>query len=140
MYYIFSFLLSLLYIGYYIVTQFLLKHFTIGEIILNSYFVTFIFVLIFFNKDLTNSIKNIKNNINYKYLAFLLIGIILVITNFLSVSACKSEYNFGLIDSMASSLYLPIVTFISFYYFKTKVTKKNMLGVLFACISIYLLS
>ena len=136
MYYIFSLFLSLLYIGYYIITKFLLKHFTIGEIILNSYFVTFILVLIFFNKDLTNSIKNI----NYKYLVFLLIGIILVTTNFLSVSACKSEYNFGLIDSMASSLYLPIVTFISFYYFKTKVTKKNMLGVFFACISIYLLS
>jgi len=129
-------ILSLLYIAYYIFIKILLNYFDIQEIIVNLYLLTGIIVLIFFKNDLFTSIKKI--NFNYFYL--ILLAFVLVITNTFIIIACDTNINFGIIDSLASSIYLPVVALISFYFFNAQISYINFMGVVVVAIGAFLIN
>ena len=129
-------ILSLLYIAYYIFIKILLNYFDIQEIIVNLYLLTGIIVLIFFKNDLFTSIKKI--NFNYFYL--ILLAFVLVITNIFAIIACDTNINFGIIDSLASSIYLPVVALISFYFFNAQISYVNFMGVVVVAIGAFLIN
>ena len=150
MYYIYSLLLAVFYLGYYVIIKNLLQHFNVKEIIFGSYIFTFFLVMILFYKDIINFfnkisklVTNQKNDlINFNLvniIGILLLAIVMVSSNYIGVLACSTNYNFGNIDALASSIYLPIVAIISYYIYNNPITIKNAIGILFACISIFLL-
>ena len=141
MYYIYSLLLALLYIGYYIIVKYLLAYFTIKEVIFLAYSLSFLFVLIFFNSEIINLVNKVKlNKENFiKYSPILLFPILMIITNYIGVSACSTNFNYGKIDSLAMSIYLPSVAILSFYIYNNSLSIKNVIGIILTCISIFLL-
>jgi len=129
-------ILSATYVGYYIVVKLLLKYFTLKEIIVHAYLISAIIVLIFFKNDLLTSIKKI--NINYFYL--ILLAIIMVLSNAYGIIGCDSNINFGVIDSLSNSIYLPLVALISFYFFNAKISYINFTGIVIVAIGAYLVN
>lgn len=135
LYYLVS-ILSLLYLAYYIFIKVLLNYFNLQEIIVHLYLLTGIIVLIFFKNDLYTSIKKI----NFNYIYLILLAFVLVITNIFAIIACDSNINFGIIDSLASSIYLPIVALISFYFFNAQINYINFIGVIVVAIGAFLIN
>ena len=130
------FLITLTYIGYYVVSKIALRHYTEKTIIVNVYLICAIIVFFLYNKELHISISNI--NINYLWI--ILLAIIVITTNICLLYACNTKYNFGSVDGMAIALYLPIVSIISYYYFKNSVTPINFLGIILVGIGGYLIN
>tara|TARA_Y100000389_G_scaffold96199_1_gene92880 strand:+ start:261 stop:557 length:297 start_codon:yes stop_codon:yes gene_type:complete len=87
-----------------------------------------------YNKELHIS------NINIKYLWIILLAIIVITTYICLLYACNTKYNFGSVDGMAIAVYLPIVSIISYYYFKNSVTPINFLGIILVGIGGYLIN
>ena len=123
-------ILATLYTSYFIVIKHLLKKFTLKEILVNAYIISAFIVLILFKNELFTSIK--KFNLNYIFL--LLLALIMVLCNSFEIIAVNSNINIGIIESLATSIYLPIVALISFYFYKTKLSVLNLFGIILIAI------
>ena len=58
----------------------------------------------------------------------------------LAIFACDNNINFGLISGLANAIYLPLVTLISFYFFKLNINYINILGVILIGIGSYFIN
>ena len=123
-------ILAILYILYYIVAKYLLNTFTLKEIIVNAYLLTGLFVLIFLKNDLFTSIKKM----NFNYILFIILATSMVLCNCFEIIAVNSNINIGIIESLANAIYLPLVAIISFYFFNTKLSKLNLIGIILIAI------
>ena len=123
-------ILAILYLSYFIIIKFLLNTFTLKEIIVNAYLLTGLFVLIFLKNDLFTSIKKM----NFNYILFIILATSMVLCNCFEIIAVNSNINIGIIESLANAIYLPLVAIISFYFFNTKLSKLNLIGIILIAI------
>ena len=129
-------ILALTYVLYYVVIKFLLKIFTLQEILVNVYILSALMVLIVFNKELYTSAKKFDK----QYLLLVFLAVIMVTSNGFGILGCSTKINFGVIDSLASAIYLIAVALISYYYFNDDLTVTNFIGILFIAFGAYLLT
>lgn len=123
-------ILAILYILYYIVAKHLLNTFNLKEIIVTYYLASAIIVLFFLKDDLVTSIKKI----NYKFIFLIILAIIGVVCTCFEIIAVDSKINIGIIESLANAIYLPAIALISFYFYKTNISKMNLIGIIFIAI------
>ena len=123
-------ILGSLYILHYITTKYLLKTYNLKEIIVNYYLISAIFVFIFFKNDFITSIKKI----DYKFLILIVLSIISISCVSFEIIAINSNINIGIIESLANAIYLPLIAIISFYFYKTKLSKINLIGIILIAI------
>lgn len=128
--------LAITYLLYYVINKLLLTKYTFKEILVNAYLVSAVIVFIIYRKDLDNSIIKF----DYKYLLIIFLSIIMLSSSALAIFACNNNINFGIISSLANAIYLPLVTFIAFYFFKLNVNYINMLGIILIGIGSYLIN
>lgn len=119
-------ILAILYILYYIVIKQLLNTFTLKEIVVTYYFISAFIVLFFLKDDFVSSVKKI----NYKFIFFIILACIGLTGSCFEIIAVNSNINIGIIESLANAIYLPIIAIISFYFYKTKLSKLNLFGIL----------
>ena len=130
---ILSIILSIGYTAYYIFMKLALKTIPKNEIIVNAYVFAAIIVLLIFSKTFVRSIQKY----NYNYIYVFLLACTMVFCNFFVTIACKSDINFGKIESLATVIYLPIVSLISYYIYNGSLTKKNIFGIMLVSIGSY---
>lgn len=123
-------ILGFLYILHYITTKYLLNIFNLKEIIVNYYLISAVFVLFFLKNDFITSTKKF----NYKFIFLIILSIISISCISFEIIAINSNINIGIIESLANAIYLPLVALISFYFFKTKLSKINLVGIIFIAI------
>ena len=131
-----AFGLTITYVLYYVVIKLLLIKYTLKEILVNAYLLSALFVLVIFKNDLQSSLIKFDS----KYLLLIILSIIMISGNGLGIYACNSNINFGLIDGLATAFYLPTVTLIAFYFFKSKINFINILGVLLVGVGAYFIN
>ena len=123
-------ILALLYILYYIVAKYLLNIFSLREIIVTYYILSAFIVLFFFKDDLLSCVKKI----NYQFIFFIILASIGVTCTSFEIIAVNSKINIGIIESLANAIYLPAIALISFYFYKAKLSKFNLLGIILIAI------
>ena len=74
---------------------------------------------------------------NISYLLLLLIGFCLFFQNYLLLIGTKLPINFGIIDGLAISIYLPLMTLALYCCFGEKLSLRKMFGILLACLAGY---
>lgn len=134
--YLLIIILALTYILYYIFNKLLLHHYNVKEIVVNTGILSAIILFIIFNKDLYTSIK--KNNINYIYL--ILLAITLVLGNIILTYSCSENINFGIVEGIAMGIYVPIISIISYYFYKNNMSIENFIGIVLIGIGVILTS
>ena len=138
-YYFLILIIALCYLFYYIVIKNLLLDLSLKDTLINLFIYCALIILIIYNKYTLTSIK--KTLINSKQLLLiLLLAIIIVITNYFLIYACNYPMNFGKIDAFASAIYLPLVTLVAYLIYNQTINNRDILGIFFACLSIYFLS
>ena len=75
---------------------------------------------IFFRNDLISSVKKFY----IKFLLLIFLAVIMILSGGMGILACKSNINFGLIEGLAIAIYLPIVTMIAVYFFKSEISRR----------------
>ena len=128
--------LTTTYVLYYVVIKLLLNKYTSKEILANVYLLAAIIVLIIFRNDFKSSITKFDSG----YLLLIFLAVIIISSNGLGIFACNSNINFGLIDGLATAFYLPIVTLIAFYFFKSDINLINIFGILLVGIGAYFIN
>tara|TARA_B100001093_G_scaffold508498_1_gene570832 strand:+ start:6025 stop:6447 length:423 start_codon:yes stop_codon:yes gene_type:complete len=123
-------ILAILYILYYIVAKYLLNVFTLKEIIVTYYIISAFIVLIFLKDDLVSSVKKI----NYKFIFLIILASIGVACTCFEIIAVDSKINIGIIESLANAIYLPLIALIGFYFYKAKLSKLNLIGIILIAI------
>ena len=123
-------ILAILYILYYIVTKYLLNIFNLKEIIVTSHIISAFIVLFFLKDDLVSSVKKI----NYKFILLIILACIGIACTSFEIIAVDSNINIGIIESLANAIYLPTIALISFYFYKNKLSKINLIGIILIAI------
>ena len=123
-------ILAILYILYYIVTKYLLNIFNLKEIIVTSHIISAFIVLFFLKDDLVSSVKKI----NYKFIFIIILACIGIACTSFEIIAVNSKINIGIIESLANAIYLPLIALISFYFYNTKLSKVNLIGIILIAI------
>ena len=123
-------ILATLYILYYIVAKYLLNIFTLKEIIVTYYIISAFIVLICLKDDLVSSVKKI----NYKFIFLIILACIGIACTSFEIIAVDSKINIGIIESLAFAIYLPAIALISFYFYNTKLSKLNLIGIILIAI------
>lgn len=132
--YIISIYLSFVY-TLYIVFSKILSNFSFSPkiIFVNAIIIAAIISIVIYPKYI------IKPSFKKEYLLILIIGIIIVLHNYLLQLGTQNEINMGLIDACAISIYLPLLTFIMYFFFKEKLSIKKIMGIVLVSISLYLI-
>lgn len=93
-------------------------------------FLAFIFLLRHINNGCTHykSITDIKNTPKIIFVFLVIMALCVIISNKLLVNGMSTGINAGYIGSI-SNLYIIFVTIISSYLFNTKVSNKNIMGI-----------
>ena len=128
--------LSFGYILQYVLTKLLLKTFTLREILINAYMFSTIFLLFFLKDDLFSSIKKI----DFKYCILIFLAFISIFVSGFELIATGSNINIALIESMANSIYLPVVAIISYLIFNNTISYYNFFGILLIAIGFYFIN
>ena len=113
--YIIGLLLSLSYIIFYVILQTLSDIFEIKDILISAYILAGIIMILFVNKEIKSLIKKYNT---YNIFLILILVLSMIFSNFLLTFVCNSYINFGLVESISMSIYLPSAALISYFYYK----------------------
>ena len=94
-------------------------------------------MILFVNKEIISLIKKYNS---YNIFLILMLVLSMIFSNFLLTYVCNSYINFGLVESISMSIYLPSVALISYFYYKKKLSYKQFIGILFIGLGAVLLS
>ena len=124
--------LSITYTLYILLSQYLNKNFDINarKICVNGLIISAILCIIIYPNDI------ITPTFDNKYLLLILIGFCLFFQNYLLQIGTESKHNMGMIEGLAVSLYLLLITFL---LFQEKLNIKKKIGIVFVSIAAYLL-
>ena len=133
--YLISVCLSLIYTFYIIFSQILSNYFFLNpqKIFVNVILVASLICLLLYPKNI------IVPSFSSQYIFIVIIGIIIFLQNYLLQLGTKSKINMGLIDSFAISIYLPLITIIMYIFFKEKINKKKIIGIILISVAVYLI-
>jgi|TARA_B100000424_G_scaffold259042_1_gene241551 drug/metabolite transporter (DMT)-like permease len=73
----------------------------------------------------------------FSYMLICLIGLCLFFQNYLLILGTKLPINFGIIDTLAICIYLPVVSIMLYVLFGEHISIRKIIGIIFACISGY---
>ena len=138
LFYILTSLLGITYVGYYLTIKILLSYgFTLQELLLQAYILTFIFAVILFRNEFSSIGKKI-GTIDYKYFILIILLAIFIISNDgLCIYASNSGINYGKIEAFADSIYLPLVTLISAFFFYDAIKPIEYIGICLVAIGAF---
>ena len=132
--YLISIYLAFVYTLYVVFSQILSNlSFSPKIIFINSIIVSAILSILIYPKYI------IKPSFKKEYILIFIIGIIIVLQNYLLQLGTQNEVNMGLIDAFAISIYLPLLTFILCLFFKATLSIKKISGILLISIAVYLI-
>lgn len=128
-----SILLALVYTLYIIFSQYL---YSISDISVKKAFVNVILIaafccLVVFPREV------MIPQWNTSYILLILIGLCLFFQNYLLLIGTKLPVNFGIIDGLAISIYLPLMTFALYCCFGETLNLRKIFGILLACLAGY---
>jgi drug/metabolite transporter (DMT)-like permease len=81
----------------------------------------------------------IKPSFTKEYIIIFIIGILIVLQNYLLQLGTFNKINIALIDSFAIAIYLILLTLIMCFFFKEKLSAKKITGILLVSVSVYLI-
>ena len=128
-----SILLALVYTLYIVFSQYLysITDISVKKVFVNIILIAAICCLIAFPHEVMIPQWNIS------YLLLLLIGFCLFFQNYLLLIGTKLPVNFGIIDGLAISIYLPLMTLALYCCFGEILSLRKMFGILLACLAGY---
>ena len=128
-----SILLALVYTLYIVFSQYLysITDISVKKVFVNIILIAAICCLIAFPREVMIPQWNIS------YLLLLLIGFCLFFQNYLLLIGTKLPVNFGIIDGLAISIYLPLMTLALYCCFGETLSLRKMFGILLACLAGY---
>jgi drug/metabolite transporter (DMT)-like permease len=128
-----SILLALVYTLYIVFSQYLysITDISVKKVFVNIILIAAICCLIAFPREVMIPQWNIS------YLLLLLIGFCLFFQNYLLLIGTKLPVNFGIIDGLAISIYLPLMTLALYCCFGEILSLRKMFGILLACLAGY---
>ena len=127
-----SILLSITYIVYIIVSEYLDNYYNIDPltILVNTLIVATLCCLIFYP-------NKVYFSFDFKYLLIFIIGLSLFFQNYFLQYGISMKFNMGLIDGLAIAIYLPLLTILLHILFKEKITLKKFIGIFFVSFGSY---
>ena len=118
-----SFLLAMNYTSFVILSKIINKgSLTVMEVACNYLAIAGLIVVLFFRKHL-------RCKFDYNQLLLFLMALVALSHEYLIQYGNDLLTNFGVIDSLAISVYIPITTVILFVLFKEKISIKKMIGI-----------
>tara|TARA_Y100000816_G_C26015544_1_gene531083 strand:- start:47 stop:463 length:417 start_codon:yes stop_codon:yes gene_type:complete len=128
-----SVLLALIYTLYVVLSQYLYTatNISVKKVFVNVILIAAICSLIAFPREV------IIPQWNTTYLYLILIGVCLFFQNYLLLIGTKLPLNFGIIDGLAISIYLPLMTLALYCFFGEVLSLRKMFGILLACLAGY---
>ena len=128
-----SLLLSINYTSFVILSKIINKgNMSVMAVAANYIVIAAIFVLLFFRKHL-------RCKFDYNQLLLVIMALIALSHEYLIQYGNNLTKNFGVIDSLALSTYIPLITVIFIVFFKEKISKKKMVGIAVTLVGAYLL-
>ena len=128
---IYSIFLSLHYLIEIGLLNLLNNKYDIKKIMINSFFITFLLLLLFFPKQII-----FKPTIDYILLIFFSINMLFGL--YIWSIAIKKKLLLGKFEAIAIAIYLPILTILSALLLNQKIKIKNFIGILIISIGAYL--
>ena len=133
-YIVISILLSIVYASYILLTNYLFiinSKLNPRTIFVNVVILSSLLCLIFYPHEL------MAPEFTITYMLICLIGLCLFFQNYLLILGTKLPINFGIIDTLAICIYLPVVSVMLYVLFGEHISIRKIIGIIFACISGY---
>ena len=128
-----SFLLSINYTAFVILSKIINKgSMNVMEVSANYIVIGALIVVLFFRKHL-------RCKLDYNQLLLFIMALIMISHEYLIQYGNDLLTNFGVIDSLAISMYIPLVTVILFVFFREKISTKKMAGIGITLVGAYML-
>ena len=128
-----SFLLSINYTAFVILSKIINKgSMNVMEVSTNYIVIAALIVVLFFRKHL-------RCKLDYNQLLLFIMALIMISHEYLIQYGNDLLTNFGVIDSLAISMYIPLVTVILFVFFREKISPKKMVGIGITLVGAYML-
>ena len=128
-----SFLLSINYTAFVILSKIINKgSMNVMEVSTNYIVIAALIVVLFFRKHL-------RCKLDYNQLLLFIMALIMISHEYLIQYGNDLLTNFGVIDSLAISMYIPLVTVILFVFFREKISTKKMVGIGITLVGAYML-
>ena len=126
-------MLSITYIIYVIGSQYLSTNYKFDPltIMVNTLVIGGLLCIIFFPKKIH------RFDIDNKSFILLILGITVVFSDFFLQLGVNNKLNLGMIEGLAISIYLPIITIILYMFFNNSINLYNFLGIILISIGAF---
>ena len=126
-------MLSITYIIYVIGSQYLSTNYKFDPltIMVNTLVIGGLLCIIFFPKKIH------RFDIDNKSFILLILGITVVFSDFFLQLGVNNKLNLGMIEGLALSIYLPIITIILYMFFNNSINLYNFLGIILISIGAF---
>ena len=136
--YIYAIILGSYYTVYVVLHKLLARHFNFDKIMVNVYILIAFFSLIIFGANNIISPTEIINNLDSKYFYILFMAVAMFLGGCTWIKAAKDGNNLGIIEGAAMAWYLPVLVTIMAFFFKQKISIRNIIGIIALSIGGYL--
>ena len=128
-----SLLLAINYTSFIILSKIINKgSLSVMEVMCNYLVIAGLIVVLFFRKHL-------RCKLDYNQLLLFIMALVALSHEYLIQYGSDLLTNFGVIDSLALSIYIPITTLILFVFFRERISPKKMAGIGVSILGAYML-